>query len=289
MTGTTASIGILGGSGLYDLPGLAGVREVAIDTPFGSPSDHLVVGELEGRRVGFLPRHGRGHRILPHEVNARANVYALKTLGVEWLISVSAVGSLKEGYAPRHVVVPDQYIDRTRSRPSTFFGEGLAAHVAFAHPTCSRLAAIVASSSREAGATVHEGGAYICIEGPQFSSRAESELYRSWGLDIIGMTALPEAKLAREAEICYATMALVTDYDTWHPDHDSVTAEQVSAVLGDNAATAKAALVRVVRSLPIERDCECARALRAALVTAPDLVPPSTREKLAPLVGKYLK
>ena len=287
MSAPRASIGIIGGSGLYEISGLASVEEVSIETPFGAPSDHVVLGDFEGRRVAFLPRHGRGHRILPHEVNARANVHALKSIGVEWIISVSAVGSLKEAYEPRHVVIPDQYVDWTRRRPSTFFGDGLVAHVAFGRPVCERLATVLETATTSAGATVHRGGTYICIEGPQFSTRAESELYRSWGLDVIGMTALPEAKLAREAEICYATLALVTDFDCWHPGHDSVTADQVMAVLGANVATAKAALAAALRSFPIARDCECPRALGSSLVTSADLVPPSTAEKLAVIVGAH--
>ena len=230
--GEQADIGIIGGTGLYQMEGFTDVREVPVETPFGPPSDSLMVGSLEGRRVAFLPRHGRGHRILPHELNFRANVFAMKKLGVEWILSVSAVGSLKERYEPLHVVVPDQFIDRTRQRKSTFFGNGLVAHVAFAHPFCRNLSKVMAEACAEAGATHHVGGTYVCMEGPQFSTLAESELYRSWGADLIGMTNLQEAKLAREAEICYSTLAMVTDYDCWHPDHDAVTAEQIMGVLG---------------------------------------------------------
>jgi 5'-methylthioadenosine phosphorylase len=284
-----AEIGIIGGTGLYQMEGFTDVREVPVDTPFGSPSDSLVLGSLEGRRVAFLPRHGRGHRILPHELNFRANVFTMKTLGVEWILSVSAVGSLKERYEPLHVVVPDQFIDRTRQRQSTFFGRGLVAHVAFARPLCRKLSKVMAEACAEAGATHHVGGTYVCMEGPQFSTLAESNLYRSWGADLIGMTNLQEAKLAREAEICFATLALVTDYDCWHPDHDAVTAEQILRVLGKNAETARTVLRAAVRRLPIPRDCECASALKYALVTAPELVPEAVKRELEPILGRYLR
>ena len=231
----TAEIGIIGGSGLYEMEGLEAAREVAVDTPFGAPSDRLMVGRLEGRPVAFLARHARGHRILPSELNFQANVFALKLLGVQAVLSVSAVGSLKEKYAPLHMVIPDQLLDRTRLRKSTFFGRGLVAHVAFAHPFCPVLSAVLADACGEAGATFHRGGTYVCIEGPQFSTRAESELYRAWGMDLVGMTNLQEAKLAREAELCYATLAMVTDYDCWHPEHDSVTADQIIANLVNSA------------------------------------------------------
>jgi len=287
--GERAEIGIIGGSGLYQMEGFTEVREISVETPFGPPSDSLMVGSLEGRRVAFLPRHGRGHRILPHELNFRANVFAMKKLGVEWILSVSAVGSLKERYEPLHVVVPDQFIDRTRQRQSTFFGRGLVAHLAFAHPLCRNLSRVMAEACAEAGATHHVGGTYVCMEGPQFSTLAESELYRSWGADLIGMTNLQEAKLAREAEICFATLAMVTDYDCWHPDHDAVTAEQILGVLGKNAETARKVLRAAVRRLPIPRDCECASALKYALVTAPDLVPEAVKRELEPIVGRYLR
>jgi len=287
--GERAEIGIIGGSGLYQMEGFTEGREISVETPFGPPSDSLMVGSLEGRRVAFLPRHGRGHRILPHELNFRANVFAMKKLGVEWILSVSAVGSLKERYEPLHVVVPDQFIDRTRQRQSTFFGRGLVAHVAFAHPLCRNLSRVMAEACAEAGATHHVGGTYVCMEGPQFSTLAESELYRSWGADLIGMTNLQEAKLAREAEICFATLAMVTDYDCWHPDHDAVTAEQILGVLGKNAETARKVLRAAVRRLPIPRDCECASALKYALVTAPDLVPEAVKRELEPVVGRYLR
>jgi 5'-methylthioadenosine phosphorylase len=287
--GEQADIGIIGGTGLYQMEGFTDVREVPVLTPFGPPSDSLMVGSLEGRRVAFLPRHARGHRILPHELNFRANVFAMKKLGVAWILSVSAVGSLKERYEPLHVVVPDQFIDRTRQRKSTFFGNGLVAHVAFAHPFCRNLSKVMAEACAEAGATHHVGGTYVCMEGPQFSTLAESELYRSWGADLIGMTNLQEAKLAREAEICYSTLAMVTDYDCWHPDHDAVTAEQIMGVLGRNAETARKVLRAAVRRLPIPRGCECATALKYALVTAPELVPEALKRELEPIVGRYMK
>ena len=290
MSRAQADIGIIGGSGLYEMEGLQDVREVSLDTPFGRPSDAFVVGTLDGRRVAFLARHARGHRILPHELPFQANIYALKLLGVERILSVSAVGSLKEQYAPLHMVVPDQFVDRTWKRASTFFGRGLVAHVAFAHPFCPVLSATLAGACAEAGATFHRGGTYVCIEGPQFSTRAESELYRAWGMDLVGMTNLQEAKLAREAEICYATLAMVTDYDCWHPDHDSVTADQIIANLVKNTATAKAVLRSALRGLGARGSaCDCADALRHALVTAPELVPEAVKRELAPIIGKYIQ
>jgi len=282
-------IGIIGGTGLYQMEGFTDVREVAVETPFGPPSDSLMLGQLEGRAVAFLPRHGRGHRILPHELNFQANIFAMKALGVEFLLSVSAVGSLKEQYAPLEMLVPDQLIDRTQQRRSTFFGRGLVAHVAFAHPFCSVLSKLMAEGCREAGARHHVGGTYVCIEGPQFSTYAESQLYRSWGADVVGMTNLQEAKLAREAEICYATLAMVTDYDCWHPEHDAVTADSVMKVLAQNVATARAVLRAVVRRLPIPRECECEHALRHALVTPAELVPEARKRELEPIVGRYLR
>jgi 5'-methylthioadenosine phosphorylase len=285
-----ASIGIIGGSGLYEMDGLEDVREVAVDTPFGKPSDAFVLGGLEGRAVAFLARHGRGHRLLPSELPFKANLWALKSLGVERILSVSAVGSLKQEYEPLHMVIPDQFIDRTWKRDGTFFGNGLVGHVAFASPFCSVLSGLLARACTEAGAVVHVGGTYVCMEGPQFSTRAESNLYRSWGAHLIGMTNLQEAKLAREAEICYATLAMVTDYDCWHPDHDAVTAEQVVSVLVKNAARAKAVLRAAVRQVSEgPRGCPCATALRSALMTDPALVPERTKRDLAPLIGRYLK
>jgi 5'-methylthioadenosine phosphorylase len=290
LSGRAAEIGIIGGSGLYEMGGVTDAHEVAVETPFGPPSDVLVLGTLEGRKVAFLPRHGRGHRISPSEINFRANVYALKSIGVERILSVSAVGSLKEKYAPLHMVIPDQFVDRTFARPSTFFGRGLVAHVAFAHPFCADLGRVLGTAARAAGATVHEGGTYICIEGPQFSTRAESELYRSWGMDIIGMTNLQEARLAREAEICYSTLAMVTDYDCWHPDHDAVTVDQIIQNLVTNAAAARNVLRETVKNVPSgPRRCECASALSHALITAPETVPPQVKLDLAPIIGKYVK
>jgi 5'-methylthioadenosine phosphorylase len=272
------------------MEGFTEVEEVAVETPFGAPSDRLMVGRLEGRRVAFLPRHGRGHRILPGELNFQANVYALKTLGVERILSVSAVGSLKEQYQPLHMVIPDQFVDRTTKRSSTFFGRGLVAHVAFAHPFCATLRGVLAAACGEARVTRHPKGTYLCIEGPQFSTRAESELYRSWGMDVIGMTNVQEARLAREAEICYATLAMVTDYDCWHPGHESVTADQIIATLLTNAEAAKAVLRGALRRIPREpRACECATALSHALVTPPELVPDAVKRELAPIIGKYMR
>jgi 5'-methylthioadenosine phosphorylase len=281
-------IGIIGGSGLYDMAEVVDRTEVTLTTPFGDPSGPYVIGTLRGKRVAFLARHGAGHRLLPSELNFRANIYGMKQLGVEYILSASAVGSLKEELRPLDIVIPDQFIDRTKGRISTFFGQGLAAHVGFAHPFCSRLSAIALDSGKAAGATVHKGGTYVCMEGPQFSTLAESRLYRSWGADIIGMTNLQEAKLAREAEICYSTIALVTDYDCWHPDHDSVTVEMIIANLTQNAKTAQAIIANAVDALPYERGCECATALKFALITRPDAVPARTLVDLAPIVGRYL-
>jgi 5'-methylthioadenosine phosphorylase len=281
-------IGIIGGSGLYDMAEVVDRTEVTLTTPFGDPSGPYVIGTLRGKRVAFLARHGAGHRLLPSELNFRANIYGMKQLGVEYILSASAVGSLKEELRPLDIVIPDQFIDRTKGRISTFFGQGLAAHVGFAHPFCSRLSAIALESGKAAGASVHKGGTYVCMEGPQFSTLAESRLYRSWGADIIGMTNLQEAKLAREAEICYSTIALVTDYDCWHPDHDSVTVEMIIANLTQNAKTAQAIIANAVDALPYERGCECATALKFALITRPDAVPAMTLVDLAPIVGRYL-
>jgi 5'-methylthioadenosine phosphorylase len=284
-----AEIGIIGGSGLYSMPGLTGVHEERVDTPFGNPSDAFVLGELEGRRVAFLARHGRGHRILPSEINFRANIYALKKLGVERIISMSAVGSLKEEHRPGEFVVIDQFIDRTFHRDSTFFGDGIVGHVAFGDPVCATVAGVIAAACKAEGVTAKSGGTYVCMEGPQFSTRAESNLYRSWGADVIGMTNLQEAKLAREAEICYATAAMVTDYDCWHEGHDDVTVEQIVAVLNQNAANACKVIKAAVAALPKERTCACQSALQYALLTSRDAIPASTREKLDLLIGKYLQ
>jgi len=284
-----AEIGIIGGSGLYAIPGLTGVHEERVSTPFGDPSDAFVLGELEGRNVAFLARHGRGHRLLPTELNFRANIYALKKLGVTRIVSVSAVGSLRERLHPGHFLVPDQFIDRTSLRHATFFGDGIVAHVALADPVCAAVASAIFSACKTEGVTAHKDGTYVCMEGPQFSTRAESNLYRSWGAHVIGMTNLQEAKLAREAEICYATAAMITDYDCWHPGHDDVTVEQIVAVLNQNAANACRVIKTVVASLPRERNCGCASALQHAILTAPAAIPAATREKLDLLIGKYLK
>ena len=288
MAEAAVRIGVIGGSGLYDMAGLTDREEVAVSTPFGEPSAPFVVGTLAGERVAFLARHGAGHRILPSELNFRANIYALKTLGVEWVVSASAVGSLKSEYRPLDIVVPDQFLDRTRGRISTFFGDGIVAHIPFAHPVCAALAELAADMSAVCGARTHRGGTYVCMEGPQFSTLAESRLYKSWGMDIIGMTNLQEAKLAREAEMCYATLALVTDYDCWHPDHDQVSVEMIVRNLLHNAETAQRVVRMMVERLPPERTCGCATALESAIITRPEAVPPETRQKLAPIVGKYL-
>ena len=287
-----AVIGVIGGSGLYEIEGLTDVREVALDTPFGEPSDAFITGKLEGAKMVFLPRHGRGHRLLPSEVNYRANIYGMKSLGVEQIISVSAVGSMKEDIVPGHIVVPDQFFDRTQGkRASTFFGQGIAGHVQFADPVCSPLSNILADAARTVGATVHEGGTYLCIEGPNFSTRAESNIYRGWGVDIIGMTNLPESRLAREAEICYGTIALATDYDCWHDSHDDVSVEAVIAIIQQNVATAreiiKIAVENIVK-LRQHRDCECASALKYAIMTDQSLFPVETRQALEPIIGKYI-
>jgi 5'-methylthioadenosine phosphorylase len=282
------NIGIIGGSGLYQMEGLRVVEERSLETPFGAPSSAYVIGEIDGHQVAFLARHGRGHTIMPTEINYRANIFGFKLLGTETILSASAVGSMKEEYAPTDLVFPDQFIDRTRHRPDTFFGEGIVGHVSFADPICAAVARAMAGVARDAGARVHLGGTYICIEGPQFSTRAESNLYRSWGVDVIGMTNLQEAKLAREAEICYATMALVTDYDCWHASAEAVSVEQVLGYLRANAEMAQ----RVLRNaIPVvaSRTRDCASALQYAVITDPAHVPGGRREALGPLVGKYLK
>jgi 5'-methylthioadenosine phosphorylase len=286
--GSSPRIGIIGGSGLYDMAELTDREAREVETPFGAPSSPYVLATLRGRRVAFLARHGQGHRLLPSELNFRANIYGFKTLGVEYIVSASAVGSLKEQYKPLDLVIPDQFFDRTKGRVSTFFGRGLVAHVGFAHPFCGRLSDLVHGSAQAVGATVHKGGTYVCMEGPQFSTLAESQLYRSWGMDIIGMTNLQEAKLAREAEICYATIALVTDYDCWHPEHDFVTVEMIVGNLMQNARTAQQVIAEAVSRLPFERTCECATALKYAIITRPEAVPAAVKADLAPIVGKYL-
>jgi 5'-methylthioadenosine phosphorylase len=282
-------IGIIGGSGLYDMAELTDREERRVSTPFGDPSGPYVIGTLRGQRVAFLARHGAGHRLMPTELNYRANIFGLKTLGVEFILSASAVGSLQERYVPQHLVIPDQFFDRTKGRVSTFFGNGLVAHVPFAHPVCRRLGEVAYEACRTAGATVHRGGTYVCMEGPQFSTLAESKLYRSWGMDVIGMTNLQEAKLAREAEICYATIALVTDYDCWHPEHDSVTVDMIVANLVANARTAQQVIAESVAHLPFERTCECANALAHAIITRPEAVPQQVKQDLAPIIGRYLR
>jgi 5'-methylthioadenosine phosphorylase len=282
------AIGIIGGSGLYDMADVTDREEVTLTTPFGDPSGPYLVGTLKGKRVAFLARHGAGHRLLPSELNFRANIFGMKMLGVEHILSASAVGSLREDYKPLDIVIPDQFLDRTRGRISTFFGRGVVAHVGFARPFCGILSALAFESGQKAGAAMHKGGTYVCMEGPQFSTLAESKLYRSWGMDIIGMTNLQEAKLAREAEICYTTIALVTDYDCWHPDHDSVTVEMVIGYLLQNARTAQQIIAETVERLPYERICECATALEHALITRPDAIPERTRRDLAPIIGKYV-
>jgi 5'-methylthioadenosine phosphorylase len=282
-------IGVIGGSGLYEMEDLTEIREEKIDTPFGMPSDVFITGVLEGVRMVFLPRHGRGHRLLPGEVPYRANIYGMKMLGVERIISVSAVGSMREEIVPGHIVIPDQFFDRTQGRrASTFFGEGLVGHIQFGDPVCTDLSTVLARAAVEVGATVHQGGTYLCIEGPNFSTRAESNIYRSWGVDVIGMTNLPEARLAREAEICYGTLALATDYDCWHQDHDDVSVEAVVAIIRQNVATAR----NIIRAAAVRaadgRNCRCEEALRYALMTDPALIPIATRSRLELLLKKYL-
>ncbi len=287
---TTAKIGIIGGSGLYQMPELKDVEEVSVETPFGRPSDAFIVGTLEGVRVAFLPRHGRGHRILPTELPFRANVYAMKLLGVERVLSASAVGSLQEQYAPLDMVIPDQFFDRTRARAheSTFFGEGIVGHITFAHPVCKDLGDVLEESCGAAEVKVHRGGTYLCMEGPAFSTKAESHVYRSWGMDVIGMTNLQEAKLAREAELCYATLALVTDYDCWHEAHDAVSVETVVEYLNKNVRNAQVIMREAVRRLAeAPRGCGCGSALKSAIFTPPDLWPEATTRKLDAIIRKY--
>jgi 5'-methylthioadenosine phosphorylase len=281
-------IGVIGGSGVYQMEGLTDVEEVNIKTPFGSPSDSIVIGSLEGQRVAFLPRHGRGHRITPSELPVRANIFALKTLGVEHVISLSACGSLKQELAPQDIVIPDQLFDRTKDRASTFFGNGLVVHIAFADPFCPELSEILYRAAQASNAHVHMGGTLVVMEGPAFSTKAESRIYRQWGADLIGMTALPEAKLAREAEMCYATVACVTDYDCWHPEHDSVTVEMVVGNLLKNAAISKNIVRQAVKAIPTHRGCSCGSALKDAIITNREVVPAALKRDLAPLIGKYL-
>ena len=286
---TQPVIGVIGGSGLYQMEGLTKVRNVGVETPFGDPSHDFITGELEGLKVVFLPRHGEGHRLLPSEVNYRANIYGMKKLGVSRIISVSAVGSMKEEIVPGHIVIPDQFFDRTQGkRASTFFGEGVVGHIQFADPVCNDLAAVLYQAAVTVGAQVHKGGTYICIEGPNFSTRAESKVFRSWGVDVIGMTNLPEARLAREAEICYATVALATDYDCWHEEHDDVSVEAVLAIVKQNVETARKIIREAVRNLAAAPACACGEALKFAIMTNKEIIPAETREKLQVVMGKYL-
>jgi len=282
-----AQIGIIGGSGLYSMSAFQAQEEVAIDTPWGWPSDNYVLGRLAGKSVAFLARHGRGHRLSPSELNFRANIYGMKSLGVERIISLSAVGSLKEEHHPLDFVIPDQFFDRTRGRVSTFFGEGLVAHISFAHPVCPQLSSVVCQAARSAGVNAKQGGTYLCMEGPAFSTLAESNVYRSWGMDVIGMTNLQEAKLAREAEICYVTVAMVTDYDCWHPDHDAVTVRDIIHHLNKNAENACKVVAAAVAAMPAQRACKCGAALAHAIITDHKLVPEATRKKLDLIIGKY--
>ena len=288
MAEARAEIGIIGGSGLYSMQGLEGIREVKLRTPWGSPSDSYLVGTLAGRRVAFLARHGRGHRIMPTELNFRANIYGFKKLGAERVISFSAVGSLKEEHHPLEFLIPDQFYDHTKLRVSTFFGDGLVVHISFADPVCPEVAKLVYEACQRVGVPAKLGGTYLCMEGPNFSSKAESEVYRSWGMDIIGMTNVQEAKLAREAELCYATVAMVTDYDCWHPGHDAVTVTEVINYLNKNAANAVRVLAKAVEAMPHDRGCKCGSALAHAMITDRSKIPATTRQKLKLLVGKYL-
>lgn len=287
--GPAAEIGVIGGSGLYSMNGLTNTREVRVKTPFGDPSDAFIIGTVEGKRVAFLARHGRGHRILPTELNFRANLYAMKILGVQRIISVSAVGSLQEPLRPGEFLIPDQFFDSTKGRKSTFFGNGIVAHVTFDKPTCAELSGILGSACRAQKVPVHEKGTYICMEGPQFSTLAEANLHRAMKFDVIGMTNVTEAKLAREAEICYSTIAMITDYDCWHPEHDSVTVATIIATLNQNATNAQNVLREAIKNLPPARTCKCASALQHAILTDPKVVPAQTKKNLAAIIGKYLK
>ena len=281
-------VGVIGGSGLYEMEGLEDVQTVFLKTPFGEPSDAFIVGRLEGVKIAFLPRHGRGHRIQPSSLNFRANIYGMKMLGVQWIIGVSAVGSMRESIHPGDMIIPNQFIDRTVGRPNTFFSDGIVCHISFADPVCPDLSQILSQTGKEVGATVHQEGTYLCIEGPQFSTRAESRLYRTWGADIIGMTNLPEAKLAREAEICYATIAFATDYDCWHEEAEDVSIGEVLRILAESTKTAKSAIRNAVKSLPEKRECLCANALKYALITSKKLIPEKTKKDLEPIIGKYM-
>jgi 5'-methylthioadenosine phosphorylase len=280
-------LAVIGGSGVYDIEALTDVEERQIATPFGDPSDTITIGTLSGVRIAFLPRHGRGHRLTPSEVPYRANIWALKSLGVERIISISACGSMKKRYKPRHIVIPDQIYDNTKGRDYSFFGDGLVAHIGIAEPFCPHLRGLLCEAAQQAGGTVHMGGTFITIEGPRFSTRGESKIYRSWGVDIIGMTAVPEAQLAREAEICYATMAHVTDYDVWHEEEEAVNVEMLIANLVANAALSKRTIATLAPLLPAERNCDCGQALAAAIITQRDLIPPDKIAQLGPIAAKY--
>jgi 5'-methylthioadenosine phosphorylase len=283
-----AEIGVIGGSGLYSMSGLSNTREIRVKTPFGDPSDAIVIGTLEGKRVAFLARHGRGHRILPSELNFRANIYAMKMLAVQRIISVSAVGSLQEDFRPGEFLIPDQFFDRTKGRVSTFFGNGVVAHVTFDKPTCPQLSSVLTNACRSLSVPVHEKGTYVCMEGPQFSTLAEALFHRSMKFDVIGMTNVTEGKLAREAEICYSTIAMITDYDCWHPEHDSVTVATIIATLNQNATNAQNVLREAIKTLPAERRCKCGDALKHAIITDPKVVPAKTKKNLAAIIGRYI-
>ncbi len=282
------TVGIIGGSGLYALEGITGVETVSVDTPWGKPSDDPTVGELGDARLVFLPRHGKGHKLMPSEINYRANIFAMKMLGVEWIISVSAVGSMREDIAPGHIVIPSQFYDHTKSRASTFFGDGIAAHVSMADPVCESLSGVLYDAALSAGAAVHRDATYICMEGPQFSSRAESNIYRKWGVDVIGMTNMPEAKLAREAEICYSTLALSTDYDCWHEHHGNVAVDDILETLMNNVALARKIIIKALPGISEARDCACRRSLENAIITSRDSISPEVKERLGILIKRYV-
>jgi 5'-methylthioadenosine phosphorylase len=281
-------VGVIGGSGLYEMEGLEEIQPISLKTPFGDPSDSYILGRLEGMKVAFLPRHGRGHRIQPSSLNFRANIYGMKMLGAEWIIGVSAVGSMKESIHPGDMVIPDQFIDLTKGRPNTFFGDGIVCHISFGDPVCPVLSQILFEAGKETGATVHKNGTYVCIEGPQFSTRAESRLYRTWGVDVIGMTNMPEAKLAREAEICYSTIAFATDYDCWHEQAEDVTVGEILRILAQSTKTAKNAIRKALKHLPEERQCICATALKHTLITGKKFISEKTKKDLEPIIGKYM-
>ena len=283
------TVGVIGGSGLYEMEGLTDIRSIKVETPWGSPSDELMEGKLGDTKMVFLPRHGRGHKIMPTEVNYRANIYAMKKLGVSWIVSVSVVGSMRDEIAPGHVVIPSQFFDQTKGRVSTFFGDGIVAHVSMADPVCPRLSQALYTATKKLGATVHRGGMYICIEGPQFSSRAESNIYRKWGVDVIGMTNMPEAKLAREAEICYATLALSTDYDCWHEAHADVTVEDIIETLTKNVELARRVIREVVSIIPEREDCPCSNALRNAIITPKEAITEEAKKRLDIIIERYMK